>query len=218
MLTLVFKDILVQKNRLWLIVFYGVFMHIALYSLGDIGAYGGAAVGITYIFVLGACALDDKNRSEILLNSLPISRHSLVTAKYLTSLWFLALGLVVSTLAGTVAHFAGLDRGLVNLGTLAVIVFTGLLFISLYYPIYFLFGYLKARYYNTLLFIAALFVPALLATKVSGVGLPAWLGYFLEWFNRSQEAMALGFLGAGLLFVIISLLISIKFYQEREFA
>ncbi|NLL17994.1 MAG: ABC-2 transporter permease [Clostridia bacterium] len=218
MLTLVLKDILTQKKKLWLIVFYGVFMHVALYSLGDAGAYGSATVGITYIFVLGACAHDDKNRSEILLNSLPISRNSLVMAKYLTSLWFLAIGLIASTLVGTVAHFTGLDRGLVDSETLGIMVFIGLLLVSFYYPVYFLFGYLKARYYHTLLFILAIFVPGLLATMANRVGLPGWLGYFLEWLNHSHGTMALGFIGAGLLLFIISLFISLKFYQKREFA
>jgi ABC-2 type transport system permease protein len=218
MLTLVLKDILTQKKSLWLIVFYGVFMHVALYSLGDAGAYGSATVGITYIFVLGACAHDDKNRSEILLNSLPISRNSLVMAKYLTSLWFLVVGLIASTLVGTVAHFTGLDRGIVDPGTLAIMVFIGLLFVSLYYPVYFLFGYMKARYYHVLLFILVMFMPSILLIATEGVRLPAWLVYVLEWPNRSQATMALGFIGAGILLFIISLLVSLKFYQEREFA
>lgn len=218
MLTLVYKDILTQKKSLWMILFYSVFMHIALYSLGDAGAYGSAAVGITYIFVLGACSHDDKNRSEILLNSLPISRNSLVTAKYLTSLCFLAIGLIASTLVGTVAHFTGLDRRLVDLETLGIMVFIGLLLVSFYYPVYFLFGYLKARYYHSLVFILVIFGPSFLTMIINRVSLPAWLVYFLEWTNRSQETIALVFLGMGLFLFIISLLVSLKFYQKREFA
>lgn len=222
MLALVYKDIICQKKRLWLILLYSAFMHLAFFSLPDLGAYVAATIGVVYIFVLGACALEEKNRSDVLTNSLPISRGTIVKARYLTGIFFQLAGIGASILTGTIIHYFGFSRSLVNLEMLVAMVVAPMLLWSLYYPVYFKFGYVKSRYYHVAVFMLAVFGPSLLLEAAAGrIGQDLLPGYLI-WFFRIANLHDLVFLASllfmGFLLCLISLALSIRFYRGREFS
>lgn len=64
-------------------------------------------VAISYMLVLSANANDEKNKSEIILNSLPISRSKIVFAKYLAVAVYIVLGLLLSGAVGAVLKNSG---------------------------------------------------------------------------------------------------------------
>lgn len=221
MFSLVLKDILVQKKNLWFIVFYGIFFHVAMYGMENM-AYVAGAVAVAYIFIVGACAVDEKNKSELLLNSLPIDRKHIVLSKYLTALVFLVIGSVTSALTGAVMKIAGLPMpahfiGVEELwGIFAAIT----LFTSVYFPLYFKFGYMKTRYITTFLFLFTFFLPGLLAGLLKGNEKFARLvrDHFSTLNAGAANWAPAILLAAMVLLAVISLLISIKAYRRREFA
>jgi hypothetical protein len=73
MLSLILKDVIIQKKSfVWALV-YLIFFIFVFQSLGGT-MYIAAVVAFVYLLVSGAFAYDDKYKSDIMLNSLPIKR------------------------------------------------------------------------------------------------------------------------------------------------
>lgn len=221
MLSLVYKDMAVQKKSLWMVLFYSLFMHAAMFSMEG-GAYVAVAIAVAYIFILGACAQDEKNKSEIVLNSLPVSREEIVVAKYLTALLFLIIGMGASGLTGAVLKLAGFSlvkRFISCTDIVAMFISISLLF-SVYYPVYFKFGYLKARYVNLFIFMLFFFGPALVLGLLEGKReMPPLLVNFIDAVGRYPDSVLfISVIAVACILALLSLLVSITFYRHREFA
>lgn len=74
MLNLIKKDFCVQKKTFLLAVFYSAFVFVAFHTMRQ-AAYIMGSLAIAYLFIMNANYADDKNRSEILINSLPIDKE-----------------------------------------------------------------------------------------------------------------------------------------------
>jgi ABC-type transport system involved in multi-copper enzyme maturation permease subunit len=219
--SLILKDILLQKKAVLFTIGYSLFILIAFQNpVFSEAAYIMGAVASGYMFILGACAYDEKNKSDIVLNSLPVKRAAIVRAKYAGVLVFTAIALLIIGLMGAVMKGIGLPvpqryigwpdmaGAFASLGLLA----------SLYYPFAFRFGYIKSRMFNLVLFMLVFFSPAVLSeylkkqysrenleqAVVRLVALPDWL-------------VGLGLVLAVLALLQVSLLLSIRFYKQREF-
>ena len=73
MLRLVIKDILIQKKTFYWCTYLFDICYFAFQGLEG-NAYTAAIVAFSYLMVMGAFSHDDKNKSDIMLNSLPIKR------------------------------------------------------------------------------------------------------------------------------------------------
>jgi ABC-2 type transport system permease protein len=165
-----------------------------------------------------------------MINSLPLGRNQIVKAKYLSSLIFgLAMMVVALPISFLISYtgFPGTD-GMSS--TLAVrFVMISLFFISLYlsifFPVYFKFGYLKSRWANVLSF----FVIFGLVGFVGGRGeyIPQYgdmlsrestLQQFLGILAGSESlTVYLTILALGFLILYLSLRFSISIYKKKEF-
>lgn len=88
MLNLVMKDIIVQKKSIAFAVLYIFFFIVAFQSVGEM-TFTCAITAFSYILVMGGFAYDDKNKADIMLNSLPLKRYNIVLAKYISLLTLL---------------------------------------------------------------------------------------------------------------------------------
>lgn len=82
MINLIFKDVLIQKKMI------GLYMAtIIIYLLVDVPPI---FLGIIYsiVFILNTFSVDEKDNTNILLNSLPYTRKEIVSSKYIGSLIF----------------------------------------------------------------------------------------------------------------------------------
>ena len=221
MLNLLFKDLLIQKKTFLFALFYIAFL-IFVFQKPPMSTaiYPMSTVSVVYLFTTYASSHDDKNRSEVLLNSLPVRRREIVLAKYLSTFLYIAIGLVGTTLFMVALGVAGLEflsrmPGLQDIaGTLAGAVLLN----SIYYPLYFKFGALKVRYFNMLLFLLIFFLPSFLveylkshysreavASLVTAVlNTPGWL---------QGSAVAVLLLAA----LLVSLALSLRIYKNKEF-
>ena len=102
MVKLVWKDLLILKRYLWVAPLYGIFAFFAFRTMPD-GGLSAATVAVTYMFMLQSITQDDKNMSEIMLNSLPLRRRDIVLAKYLSVFLYASLGILSFLLAQAVA-------------------------------------------------------------------------------------------------------------------
>ena len=140
----ILKDLRVQKKIIWMGAAFLIFL--SIYWSGPGGIIAGITV-VTYLLTLGASAIDDRNRADIILNSLPISRAKIVITKYV-SVYLFALGcLPILGLLHLLARISGAPYFILPFAPVvylvAFIVITVLACVNL--PLIFKYGYAKSR-------------------------------------------------------------------------
>ncbi|GAB6172468.1 hypothetical protein JCM15765_19460 [Paradesulfitobacterium aromaticivorans] len=222
MSTLILKDFLNLRKILPFVLVYGLIMIVGFQSIPD-AALTASTVAITYLLMLQACARDDKNKSEIMLNSLPLKRKTIVAAKYLTVFLYAALGLVSYLIAYVIVVNTGIPVHVFPLSLSATVgvVIAAILMSSLYYPVYFKFGLLKSNIYGMVIFFAFFFSRGLvlgIVKRLANSPLPPSIELVLQWLSRQSEyGLAFIILIIGLALMGLSYLLSVRFYSGREF-
>ncbi|KNZ70004.1 hypothetical protein Tfer_1387 [Thermincola ferriacetica] len=221
MLNLIKKDFCVQKKTFLLAVFYSAFVFVAFHTMRQ-AAYIMGSLAIAYLFIMNANHADDKNRSEILINSLPIDRKKIVAAKYLAALVFTVIGILLTGVTGAIFKTAVEGAGLAlsfrfinGFDMVSTFMSVGLL-ISLYYPLYFKFGYNFARKINAVLFMLIFFLTGFLVGVVKAKDDSQVVGYITDLLQNTYLWMTLS-TGAVVALVMISLAVSVKLYMNKEF-
>jgi len=229
MFNLVWKDLLILKNYLWVALLYGFFAIFA-FSFMNGGALSAATVGVTYMLMGQAIAQDEKNKSEIMLNSLPLRRRDIVLAKYLSVFLYAALAILSFFLAQGVVTVSGIPILISQIslegifGALVAMV----VLVSIYYPIYFKFGYFRSRWVGMILFLACIFflpmASALIVRGLGGVSNLAWqtiaasLLRVVDWLKTQADwQIASYLLTIALVLMAASVRLSLRFYTRREF-
>jgi ABC-2 type transport system permease protein len=205
MLSLIWKDLIIQKRSWLTVVFLPVFMLIA-FSNEPEAAYVAGALAVTYVLIAGACVYDDKNNSAVLWCSLPIPRRTIVLGKYFAALIFMVVGIVIVAIYGIVLQSFSLP--ILTVKDISGIFFTTASFMALYFPIYFKFGYAKSRYFSIIIYVLMFMSPKLAIEQFkNNPNLLAWL-----------QSMRAGLLVAlvAVLLLIISYFISVVIYQNKD--
>lgn len=212
------KDILIQKKRLLFNFAYILLIIFAFQSIHEAMFLTGV-VAFTYSLVMTACAYEDVNKSDMMLNSLPVKRKDIVAAKYLSVFVFFLLGTLAYLLITSVISLLNLPLNILPLtaesfvgGIVSVGLITGI-----YLPVFFKFGYVKSKIFNFILFFGFFFglTSLLLAFRDSGNPFMKAADVFLE--SQGNLVVAVILLAAVFLFMLISFGISAAFYKRREF-
>ncbi len=220
--SLILKDLLLEKKAILFAAGYSIllfFIFPADRTFGEF-VYIMGSVAIAYIFIMGTGAHDDKSKSEIIFNSLPIKRKYIVLAKYLAVCVFIAIGLAVTGLTGTIIKSAGLPlsvRFINYRDVIAVFVSVGLA-VAIYYPFYFKFGYTSMRMVNIVLFLLAFFAPRAVAGFIKEYENEPVIQNLITTVTNLPDWLAYSFLMLTVLVITaVSLAISIKIYTNKEF-
>lgn len=228
MINLVWKDLLILKRFLWLAPLYGFFAFFAFSTMPD-GGLSASTVAVTYMFILQAITQDDKNKSEIMLNSLPLGRRDIVLAKYLSVFLYAALGILSFLLAHGLVTVIGIPISISQVSSEEIFgaLIAMVVMISIYFPIYFKFGYLRSRMVGMILLMASFFlVPmvALIVHRFGGVNSPTWQSIRVStqkmagWLQTQADWQIVSYLSAiALILMALSALLSLRFYTKREF-
>lgn len=217
MINLIIKDIVIQKKNLLYAFFYTIFISICFFSsAGSIALYVVSPVIVTYLLITNAVNYDEKNKTEIIFNSLPLKRNDIVISKYISIFVFVIIGIIYSIIIGCVGKTTGLPMfsGSISLVDIFLILISVCIFGSIFFPPYFKFGYIKARIFNIMLFMMILFLPMLFIDSPSNI-LVQKFNYFI---NSTSSLMRYSLaLIIGLIIFISSVMISIQIYKNKEF-
>ena len=149
MLALIKKDFVIQRSTLLIGLAYILLMMFAFAGKGTM-AIVVSVVAVTYLLVQTPSAYDSRNNADMLLNSLPLKRSTIVAAKYLTVPIYFALALAEYSVVSLAAGLAGLPAALVpaplSLGLIAMMALAVAFFSAIYFPITLRWGYLRTRY------------------------------------------------------------------------
>lgn len=222
MMNLIKKEFLIQKKYFLYFLPYSLFMLIIFSSSSQEmaqSAYMVAAVGVTYMFIQYSCAIEDQNKSERILNSLPISRKKIVLSKYGSIILFSILSASVLGLLGTLA----LNLTPINIRKMALEDIIGIFSVTwilaaIYLPVYFKFGYIKAKVFNMIMFFIFFFGPIMTINYLKKHTDNPLLKFIKDFITSMGSSLSGGIVVAtAIVFVGISAIISIKIYYNREF-
>jgi len=219
--SLLLKDILLQKKSFLFALGYSIFVLIAFQNEAFAEtSYIMGAMATAYMLVVGACAYEEKNNSEVILNSLPLKRAVIVRARYLSSFVFVCLAFVIIGTLGALMKGLGLPIPVryVRISDVIAVAISLSLLTSLYFPVYFRYGYIKSRFFNLIMFLLVFFVPGLGLSFLKG-------GSNNETLDQVMDKLAVApdwLIGIALVVVVmiimfVSMRLSTWIYEKREF-
>lgn len=229
MLDLVWKDVVAARRLLWLVLPLGA-VQISVMSFVP-GMYVMAALIFAALLALGSIAIEEYQGTELLWNSLPVSRGEFVAARYLTTLLGGAAGLILSwALAQTVTRMAsggaGGSSALLGLGAHAVLFALLLFAAAVYLPLYFRFGAGRALIYSSGIAVAGLillYVATQLLLAATGYASPgdpevrrALLISVMDWVAPRFGRLLAGLIATAAVATGLSLRVANRVYEARD--
>lgn len=210
MISLIKKDFLTQKAMLAAMAVY-ILLFIIVFGEGLLISSMGAVV---FVLTLTGCERDDRNKTDLLWNSLPVARWKIVAAKYLSSLAYALLTIPVYWLISVAFSRSSLAIAPISGADLVSGLGMAMLLVGLTLPVFFAWGYRETVGYLSVL--------ALLGLGVVFFVLPrgtAPITYFLQWRGAAVPHRALF---VQVLIILLGSLVSFSLavfaYSKREFA
>ena len=218
MLNLLKKDYLLLKRNLWIMILYS-FMMFFIFSRTDMNAQMIYVMGITmisYLLVMYSTAYDNMNKSDTLLNSLPLKRRDIVAERYMSLFVFIAMSSILMALSGLAMRLTGFfpDIRPISLFDFVIATWSICLVVFLYLPVYFKVGYLKAKLVNFAIFFAVFMIPTIIGKLFIKGEAPLWIRNL----NSATELQTTLFMALFITIAgIVSYSFSLRFYKNREF-
>jgi len=218
MITLLKKDILIQKRILLFCLVYVLIIPLFFRNFENKNLIFSASIMIvTYMLLTNACALEEKNKTEVLYNSLPISRVKIVAARYLSlflysavaSVYYLIISNLVTLLHLPLKIYPATFEGFLG-GLITVIILN-----SIYLPVFFKIGFVKSRYVNLFLFFGVFFGITLVSQFAKGITNPFFIK-LISLFKLPQGNLLIT-AGIAALILVTSFFISCRIYKKKEF-
>lgn len=218
---LVRKEFLVQKKMFLFAFLYSIFAAIVFEEMlpGGGALYMIAPYVTIYLLVLSACGYDDKNKVDIILNSLPVTRTEIVLAKYVSMVVFAIVGIGFAVIVGGIGIYTGFPRieRFISINDILVVLIGGLLFTAIFFPLYFKFGMEKMRIVNIVLFMLLFFVPNIITSYVAENPNSGVVKWSLSIINETPTTiLKMGSLLAIMIIFLLSLFLSTKIYKNRD--
>lgn len=162
MIHLLKKDLLIQKKSFLFLFVYGIFMFFIFNNPVFEGMVYimGMIIGV-YFFLITASMEEERNKSEIVLNSLPVSRNRIVMAKYLSVFVYVLIGAIFLGFLGLLFQLPAIpiQTRLLKATDLLAVIFLISVAVSIYFPLYFHFGASALRLFSVIFFLFFFFVP-----------------------------------------------------------
>jgi ABC-type transport system involved in multi-copper enzyme maturation permease subunit len=229
--SLVWKDAVAAQRLLWLVIPLGT-VQLAVLALVP-GLYPLAALTFAALLGFGSIAVEEAQRTELLWNSLPVSRGEFVTARYLTTLIGIVAGLAFGwALSQAVTRLAAEGpSALLRLGAHALMFTVLVLGAAVYLPLYFRFGAGRGALVFSAAGVVALLVISLVTQSILlALGYPspiadpdAWraaaptlMTQTMAWVAPQFGRLLTAFVGFSFITMGVSWLISRRVYEARD--
>ncbi|WP_416197145.1 MAG: ABC-2 family transporter protein [Sporanaerobacter sp.] len=170
-------------------------------------------INFVFVSVIYSIGYDDKNKSEVVLNSFPIDRVDIVRGKYVTLIIFILISVFTLLFTNAIEALGLKSAGRpADIWDIVAAMSLLLVFYSIYYPLYFKLGDL--RMFNSILWMLVFVGPTILGKigrKLESKGLLKGMASL-----NIRQITLFAFIFSILIYYI-SLQISKKLYMTREF-
>ncbi|MGE6551981.1 ABC-2 transporter permease [Bacillus mycoides] len=165
------------------------------------------SLSIPFLGMVLSMSYEGKNKSEIIVNSLPLQRKEIVIAKYIFVSILVALGGILSLVVGLIQLQNEHITGFMLWGEILGGITGGLVCSIIVLPIEFSVGYNSAKQIAPFIGIAFGYLSGLIVSNV-------WLDVENAW--STSLVVNICFIAGLLLLYIMSMLFSINLYSERD--
>ncbi|MCR3761201.1 ABC-2 transporter permease [Clostridium felsineum] len=210
MFSLVLKDILIH-NKGWISIAQSIvinfFIVVILQFFGNSSVYIIFPFFISTSYSLSSCGLGEKYDIDIMINSLPVNRKTVVLSKYISSFIFFLIGVIFVIIFASIVKILpfGNITSFINIQDIIISFMFSILYIFMYLPIYFKIGYIKSQRINSILYFIIFVVLIIAVMLISSYKSSFKISFFIPWELCT------------LFLLIISIAISLKIYINREF-
>jgi ABC-2 type transport system permease protein len=207
MLRLVFKDILIGIIGSWMLIFFWFILIFIRFPFVAITAI------ISLSLINNSLGFDEKSKIDPLYSSLPIQRSTYVLSKYLSTFSIWAGVLLLTFLAQLILSifiFPGFLRE-ITIRDILYLLFPLTILISMYFPVYFKVGGIAEK------IIPAVAIVFSVAICIGILGILAVASTETDNFTLLNfKHIYLYLIGIMILFLAISIGLSLKFFTKRD--
>lgn len=206
----------------FILLLYGVMVAFMTYTSGGGSGLGiGLIVGMLYLSY--PFAVGEKSNMDALYMTLSLARETVVAGRYLFVLVLNAINCIAVLIIALAVIF--IKEGAVSsiliqeiISTAAVMLVLIIVIEALQLPIYFKFGYTKARFASLIPLCILMGGYAMLAIAMDGRGNDVNAIMNIAVLGNSNTAVATAFIVLGIaLIVYVSYRLSVSFYKKRDF-
>lgn len=166
-----------------------------------------------YAIVVGLISTEEKTKSSMIFQSMPVKKESLVIGKYLFTTVIILIASLLSSVLPMIKSIMENDISYVLFSFLNSFMFCTFIF-SIFYPFYYKFGYLKMHAINLVLFFGLIFIPIVLNLLKNVDLIKPVMNYLLNSVNCLMQNPVASFAGCVILYVI-SIILSINFENNK---
>ncbi|HDR7564148.1 MULTISPECIES: ABC-2 transporter permease [Bacillus] len=202
---LVLKDIVLQR-KLGFVYLICLFF-LAIVDFRSDSFLMTLSIAIPFLGMVLSMSYEGKNKSEMIVNSLPFERKEIVIAKYIFSSILVALGGIFSLVVGLIQLQNEHITVFMLWGAILGGITGGFVYSMIVLPIEFSVGYSSAKQIAPFAGLALGYLSGLIVSKV-------WLDIENAW--STSLVVNVCFIAGLLLLYIMSMLFSINLYSERD--
>lgn len=218
MYSLLIKDILVQKKQFFLSLFL-VVLYTLLFS--NMGGAILSVFALPYLLVITTVAYDDKDKAEVVLNSLPIDRSLIVMERYISVFLFAAIGIIEYTFVEVIADFLKIPIAMdpLTIKSIGGILLGITIYYGIYLPLLFKLGYMKTKWINFVMFFVLFFgITSLINIFIKYKADVKYIDKIIMFLNNGPHLEVFGILIViSFIIYMCSYLLSVRFYRNRGF-
>lgn len=208
-----------QKKTIGLSLLFILFFAFTLSEIGPSGLVVNI-LAVTYMLVLGASAVEDKNNSDIMLVSLPIKKSTIVFSKYMSVYFFAFYAVFINFLIYLIVNQFNLSIKVLPFTSDALFfsIIAVTLFCSITLPLIFKYGFLKSRVISIILFFVFISGGLSLVDNLSKNENSIFSQKIVNLLNTSSDIQIAVLISIPVVIVLfISYILSLNFYKNREF-
>lgn len=210
---LIIKDILNLRKQIKIVLFI-IFFYVVFFSIGfnsqnsstQPSVISGLIIFLSVTTFIASFSYDEYSKWDKYAASLPITRKSIVLSKYILSILFVVLGVIISTIYACILIITKNNINMLEFAlSTGMIVMIALLIIGFLIPALYKFGAERAR----LVLVAIAFVPTVIIMLLTRFNISAPSESTIELFFKLLPVISI-------IFFIISFFVSCKIYESKE--
>lgn len=202
LIQLIHKDFILLNRYLWIVLLY-----IIIFSQS--GSASGMVPGLIIVLVV---SLDLRTNNQQLLVTLPVKRSQLVRAKYISSMFFGLIGLVITLGVQWLSEFIRYQHVDIDLMVSGMSLLSVLFLLALYIPLSYWLGPKGAQYLNVVLIL----VMISLSSAITGILNDPDSMQIVQWLNSHQVGTSILGVGATALLLVLSYIVSVAIYSKQD--
>lgn len=222
MFHLVAKDFYINRKYFLLVILIAGLVSGTMFYENNIFGIVFPLVIICYGMLTRSCYYDDKDRGDIFLRMMPIKSATVVFSKYIFGLLVIVMGFFPYMAISFLGKPLGLELN-IEYGAMAISVFIISFAHSIYLPVFFKYGYMKARTFQTVFYIGIMIVSLSLKSLIETIKLSVpisqvqWLikplSNMINVFSKNSVILSLMCILISFIMLAVSAIISVRLYQ-----